>query len=664
MSWKAKGAVGLLLSLSVAGCGKANKPALNLPDGCQPLLGGADCFMPYPSDFFRVPDAAQATGFRIETRGPARLTATNGGNADVNTQAPIDGFSRVPTLVTSFLTPVSDQGFVRLAEDPAKSTVTSSNTLILDAETGEKIPHFVDLDPRATDLSRQAISLHPVVGLKAQTRYLVAVQHVQRSDGSGPVDAPEGFRRLRDREAAGDAVLEPISQHFEESIFPALAAAGLTRSELQLAWEFTTGSDEAARKDMLAVRQLTLAWLATHTPAVTVTRVEEATRDLVWRRVEGTVEAPLFLESAEPGAKLLRDSAGVVRQGGTTVFPFVAEIPNSIRDQFGPGLALSYGHGFFGNLGELDGEGSRSLAQKLGAVVLGTEWWGMHRSDVGKIADALSGKPSRTFEFTDRVHQAMANWLVLTRAMQGPMREQPAFLRPATPGTPGYHLDGSGQSNAGQPVYAAGAPSFIGISQGHILGGVMTALNPDFSRIVLHVGGAGFTQMMMRAVPFNGYLSLLELSIHDPLEQQKYIATLQRPFDRIDPATYAELLLKSPLAGTAPDRRLLMQMGLGDSEVPNLGTFLHARLIGLPVLTPSPVVPFGLEPVAAPRSGSALAIYDFGIDTAAHYRNANPPEDSPVHDRLRLTEPAQKQMGTFFKTGVVTNPCEGLCAKL
>ncbi|MHB8878707.1 MAG: hypothetical protein ACYC8T_33830, partial [Myxococcaceae bacterium] len=510
----------------LAGCPEGKKP-LTLPEGCQPLLDGYDCFLPYPSDFFRVEDATQPSGHRIETRGAAKLLSTAGKNADVNTGRPVDGYSKLPTLVTAFPAAVSPEGFPRLADPPEASAAASSNSVLVEAEGGRFIPHFADFDPRAVDLTRQAISLHPLLGLKARTRYVVGIHGAKLADGGAPVPAPEGFKRLRDREGGGDPSLEPLKKRFDEGIFPVLEAAGVARKDLQLAWEFTTGSDELATADMLRVRELTLAWLATHQPSVTVTRVDDNPDADIWRRVTGTVTMPLFLETPDPGAKLARDAEGKVRQNGESTFPFEAQVPVSVRDGFEPGRPLTYGHGFFGGTSETRGGSARRIADRMNAVMFATDWWGMALADVGKVADALTGNPARIFDFTDRVPQGMANWMVLTAAMQKGMRDDPAFKRPAS--GPGTSVNGTGQSNAGQVLYGPGAANYIGISQGTILGGVMVALNPDISRAVLQVGGCGFTEMMMRAVPFDGYLSLMEITIKDPLEQQKYIASLQRP---------------------------------------------------------------------------------------------------------------------------------------
>ena len=80
-----------------------------------------------------------------------------------------------------------------------------------------------------------------------------------------------------------------------------------------------------------------------------------------------------------------------------------------------------------------------------------------------------------------------------------------------------------------------------------------------------------------------------------------------------------------------------MQNGLGDSEVPNLGTFLEARLMGISELTPAPTPVFDVPTVAAPVTGSAFALYDFGINLQTQYGQAEPlTVNNPVHNSVRV----------------------------
>jgi hypothetical protein len=635
----------LLCAAVLAACTPAREklPPLALPEGCQPLLGGSDCFGPFPSDFFRTEDASLPSGHRLQLTRVARIRSDSG-LADPLSWRPVDGASLAPTLVTSFPGGLLPNGFPAALGESADSVADGAQTLWVEAGTGRKIHHFVDLDPRAKTPERQALVFHVREGLEENTRYVVAIRRA-RAPGGGLAPAPEGFRRIRDGEAAGDPQLEPLAQRFEREIFPVLAAAGWTRSEVQLAWDFTTGTRENVTRDMLRVRALTLEWLGSHVPSVSVDSVTENADAKLWRTVKGTVEAPLFLEQDAPGANLYRGPDGQVAQNGTTQFKFIAQVPVSVRDGAGEANPLLYGHGFFGSEDEVTYSPAVTLANRLGVVTFGIRWVGMAGEDAPIVGGNILGDPTATLQFTERVHQAMANWMVMSRAVEGPLRAQAAFARPG-----------------GAPVYAADASRYLGCSQGHILGGVMNALNPSMRRVILNVGGASFSTMMMRARPFNGFLLLIEGSIRDPLDQQKFIATLQASFDRVDPASYAPWLVSHPLEGSPADRRVLMQVGLGDTSVPNVGSFLHAQLAGLTQLLPAPARAPLLPASDGPLSGSALALYDFGVDLAAVYGKAEPaPVETDAHEGLRRKEAAMAQMDLFLREGTIRNFCDGAC---
>lgn len=630
----------VLAALAAAGCSD-NDHYLDLPEGCQPLLAGAQCTAPYPSDFYRVADSTTATGFRIAPEGAARMVTVQGNSADIHGVARDDGYSAIPSIVAMLPDDVSSDGLTAVAS-PEDSLADDSRTIIVAAD-GTKIPHFVDVDPLANQADHKAIVIHPVVGLSYRTRYVVALRHVART-GGGDAAPAEGFRLLRDAEGVGDPELRPLRAHYDSDIFPVLEKAGWHRGDIQLAWDFTVGSQEQVESDMLRVRALTLAWLETHQPTVTVDSVEEDPETNVWRKIRGTVTGPLFLESDEPGAELERDRSGQVIQNGTAQFKFLVQIPASVRDQTGPGRALAYGHGFFGNTNEIEGGSARTISDTLHAVMFGIWWVGMSSDDIASVVTDLSGNPARTLRFGDRVHQAMANWIVMAAAIRGPLTEQDALKR-----------------DSGDLVYAPDPVDYLGISQGGILGGTMTALNPLIDRVVLQVGGAGFTHMMFRARPFSSFLLVLNPAFDDRVDEQVFAASMQRQFDRFDPGTYAHYLVKEPLEGTPADRRLLYQMGLGDVSVPNLGTFLEANLAGLPVTQPSPAAPYGLDTVTPPTGAPALTIYDFGIDLSVYDQAVPSDEDNPVHESVRLEPSALDQLDQFYETGQIVHPCDGPC---
>jgi hypothetical protein len=653
-----------------AGCSDDNGGAapdtssgpLVIEEGCQPLLARTKvdeasrgtCLLPYPSDFYR-----ETTGGtpRIVLHGAAKPQRVTGGNADLHDVVAMDGASLIPSIVATLPSRVVHDGLPGVLDDPTKSATASSATVIIDAETGAFVPHYTDKIDRGVDDEHEPIVLRTFSPLSPKRRYIVALKGVrlapaegEAADSSKVAPPPEGFRRLRDGAVAADPALGAIKDRFDREVFGPLERAGVARKDLQLAWDFTTGSEEQPRADMLRVRDLALAWLGANTPQVTITESKPGS-DRIWRTVTGTITGPLFLDQPGPAGRLFRGADGLVTQNGTTTFDFTINVPNSVRDRFEPGRALAYGHGFFGGRTELEGNGAKTIAEQLGAVELGIDWWGMSREDVGRVSTTLGDDPPHGADFTERVHQAMANWIIATAAFRGPLAQAPELMRPAEGA--GVVMGPGGTSNAGQLVYDPSFVGYFGASQGHILGGTLAALDPDFTRAVLNVGGGGFSHMMPRSSNFGPFSIVLDVTFKDALMVQAYIAMFQRALDRIDPVTYA------PLVGT-PERRVLLQIGLGDAQVPNAGSFLHARALGVKQTMPAPQNVFGLEPATDPTA-SALTLFDFGIDTSA-YATPSPLPENAVHEGVRVNAKALRQMAEFLRPGgTIVHPCDGPC---
>jgi hypothetical protein len=625
--------------------------------GCQPLAPDVSCTLPYPSDFFLVPDPTLPSGKKVALSGAAKPVTPDGKDLDFTAAWVADGASRQPTIVAVVPGEIVGDGLPNVMDDPTRSMdPASSPTLLVRADTGEMIPHYVDLDQRPTDPAKVAIAIRPFVQLAPRTRYIVALRGVKTASGVAP--PAEGFRRLRDKQTSLDPALAAIAMRWESDVFAPLEKKGIGRKDLQLAWDFTTGSVERPTHDMLRLRDLTLAWLKTHTPEVTVTsNMPDAGTGEYWRVVRGTIKGPLFLDKAGVGGRLLRDAQGEVAQNGETTFPFVALVPTTVRDQWEPGRALGFGHGFFGSMEETDGMPARKLLSTLHAVTFAIDWWGMSAADRDQVIDDITMRPAHTADFTERTHQAMANWMVMTAAIRGPMQQMDDLKRPMS--GPGTSTNGQGMSNAGALLYDPAHVYYFGASNGHILGGVMNALNPDVERAVLNVGGAGWTHMMPRARPFLSFQFLLLATLRDALLMQTAIALIAAQLDRTDPATYAEWLIGSKLPGN-PDRKILMQTGLGDAEVPNPGSFFHARALGLSQVGPTPLTVFGVPTADASTLTSALTLFDFGVDTSG-YRLPAPLPENRVHNALRTDPQAMAQMDAFLQPdGKIIQPCNGM----
>ena len=655
----------VLGTASASGCSEdaaSDEAPLAIEDGCQPLLARTTvdtasrgtCLLPYPSDFYR--DGSDGTT-RIRTKGAAKPRRATGELADIHDVVAMDGFSLIPTIVATLPSILSPDGLPSLVDDPARSASAASATVVVDAETGAFVPHYVDHVDRGVDETHRPIVLRPFAPLAAKRRYIVALKGIRLAAADGaPSDPaklappPEGFRRIRDGSASLDASLVAVKERFDREVFAPLERAGIARRDLQLAWDFTTGSEEQPRADLLRVRELTLAWLTTNTPEITITEAK-AGSERIWRTINGTITGPLFLDQAGVGGRLFRGPDGQVAQNGTTTFPFTVNVPNAVRDRFEPGRALAVGHGFFGGRTELDGNGAKTIAEHLAAVEFGLDWWGMSKEDIGRATLTLGEDPAHGTDFAERVHQAMANWLVTTSAIRGPLTKVPELMRPAE--GPGVVIGAGGASNAGQPVYDPSFVGYFGASQGHILGGTLAALNPDFSRVVLNVGGGGFTHMMPRSSNFGPFSLVLDVTFEDALIVQAYIAMFQRAIDRIDPVTYAPLVVTD-------ERRVLVQTGLGDAQVPNAGSFLHARALRVKQTIPAPASVFGLEPTNDPNA-SALTLFDFGIDTSGSAKPF-PLDQNGVHEGVRVNPAALREMDEFLRPGgTIVHPCDGPC---
>ena len=79
--------------------------------------------------------------------------------------------------------------------------------------------------------------IHPAENLADGHRYIVALRHLVGDDGKA-IPAPSAFAAYRD----GTAPATDSRRAHMENLFATLAKAGVARSNLYLAWDFTTAS--------------------------------------------------------------------------------------------------------------------------------------------------------------------------------------------------------------------------------------------------------------------------------------------------------------------------------------------------------------------------------------------------------------------------------------
>ncbi len=605
--------------------------------GCNPLAQEYDCLLPFPSDAFR---------------GPAGVAIPDVATPHDKTGAPVlafeartaDGFSVSPSILFTFGDGLDPESLVSQS-DAASSILASSPTLLLDTETGAAVPHFSEVYLGGGP-ELQIGAIRPLVRLTEGRRYVVAVQNLRHVDGTD-VTPPAAFQALRN--ATPYAEIEDLRTRFDAEIFDLLETFGVARADLDLAWDFTTRTRDDLMGDMLSVRNGTLTWLETNTPTVTITRTVEGTdlgvnlQENTARHVEGTFTAPLWTETNAAGA-VLRGPQGAREIVGTIEVPFTVTIPKSIGESpMQRGSFIQYGHGFFGSRDEVISLVQSKFGNDFGYVMGAVEWSGMTRADRDWVVTGIAEGPEAAFGFVQRVHQGMANQLVFTEVVRGVLAAEPAM-----------EVGGSRRL-----AYRPDEVYFLGISQGHILGGTLFALSPSIERAVLNVGGASFGLILTRSYAFLLYERLLA-QWFEPLELLKFEAVAPQVLDVIDPIAYAPLVLSEPLPGAVP-KQILLQAGMGDAAVPNVATELHARALGIDLITPTNASVSFLNESAAPAA-SGITFLDFGIDplTARPWKPVT--ADTTAHDNVRSHEGVRQQMSLFLRPGgQIEDTCSGPC---
>jgi hypothetical protein len=586
---------------------------------------GTPCLLPFPNDYYTVRDSSTATGRRVNLKTAAMPANTTGVHINAAPYNASDGFSpgqmivvRVPgldskaALQRTGAVPINHIGRYREPNQPI---------VVIDAETGERWPIGAEIDSNSTSPAGTALLIHAAKNFAEGHRYIVALRNLKTAGGS-PIEAPEGFRYYRDKLKSDEPLLKRRRQQFNH-LFGTLKKAGIERSSLYLAWDFTVASDLNIAGRALHMRDdafgelgdSNLANLVVEgaSPQFQVTQVENFTpaqNPRLARRVKGTIAVPCYLEpSCAPGGTFELDSGGLPARNGTWQANFECVIPRAAVDGAPPpARPIVYGHGLFGGAGEVNSGLLLELADDHGFVICATDEIGMSASDVLPVAVPITGDVSNFPKLADRLQQGLLNELYLGRTMIHPsgLSSHPAFHVNGTLATP--------------PVIDRTRLYYNGNSQGGIMGGALTALSPDFTQAALGVAAMRYSLLLPRAKPFDPFAQLLYPNYPEELERPLIISLIQILWDRGDPNGYAHRMTTDPLPDTPP-HRVLINVALGDHQVTNFASDVEARTIGanahVPVLDPGrwPDVDvlWGVPPITSyPFTGSAIFYWDTG----------------------------------------------------
>src|SRR5262249_52112660 len=155
----------------------------------------------------------------------------------------------------------------------------------------------------------------------------------------------------------GQLPVEARRAHME-SLFDALAGFGVGRSDLYLAWDFTTQSSETTSEKLLHMRDDAVTVLGGVAPEFTVDHVDEPLNANIFRRTDGPFQVPLYMPNGgPPGSELRLGPDGLPQNQGDffpatsrCIIPYAA--PTGGAAPAVPARIALYGHGLLGSAEE------------------------------------------------------------------------------------------------------------------------------------------------------------------------------------------------------------------------------------------------------------------------------------------------------------------------
>ncbi|MEO8603197.1 MAG: hypothetical protein ABI629_11530 [bacterium] len=617
-------------------------------------LDTSECLFPFPSDYLTKTDVTTDTGKRVHfatATMPVNASAVPIVAADYNLN---DGFSPGATILLRIPGVDLAQTGAAPITDIERSLDAGAPVVLVNASTLAHQLMFVEQDANAAPAT-QATIIHPAINLDLGERYIVALRQIK--DAGGGVIAPSAtFLAYRDNTPTGDPVLEARRAHMEE-LFTTLAAAGVPRNDLYLAWDFTVASQRNLSERMLFVRDDAFSRLGTSAPAFTVDTVLDEVDAKIFRRVTGTFQVDRYVDNTVPPARFVLDANGIpVHQATTQPASFICNIPRAAMANIAaaavPARAAIYGHGLLGSNTEVSSGNVESMADEHNFVFCATKWIGMSNDDVGQAIATLQDL-GKFPTLTDRLQQSMLNQLFLARLMIH---------------ANGFTADAAFKDSFGAPVIDTSAVFYDGNSQGGIFGGMVMIIAQDITRGALGVPGMNYALLLTRSTDFAGYAGFLNPAYTNQLQRPLVLGLIQMLWDRSDPSGLASHMTTDPLPNTPP-HEVLLHLAFGDHQVSNVATEIEARTIGASIHTPA-IAParhtdvnpyFGIPAIPSyPFNGSALVVWDSGA-AAPPTSNVAPSMGADPHSDPRNSVNARLQKSEFLKIGgAVVDVCSGL----
>ncbi len=615
---------------------------------CQPF-SSTPCLLPFPNNLFTVKDPSSATGLRVHLPQNAMPTNTQNSQISVSEYNRNDGFSpgsdiivKVPGLDNP--TAFNNTNPVQL-DDMSKAFKTTAPIVVIDAATHQRHLIWAELDSNAGSAANTTLLIHPGKNFVEGHRYIVALRNLKNAAGN-TLQAPSWFAKLRDNKAL------PASEQSQkpryDAMFKALKQAGINRSNLYEAWNFTVMSGKSLSGRMLKIRDNAFSQLgdnnladntaAGSAPPFSVTGNTPNPAPGIMSEVTGTYTVPCYLNDTgcSPTPTSSTDGGGfhysangpnalpTQKPGNTATAQFDCIIPTSAATT--PARASLYGHGLLGSASEVHAGNVEAMASEHNMMFCATDWWGLAGGDVPYDIAALQDL-NKFPDVVDRLQQGVLNTLYLSRLMRT---------------SDGFASDPAFQTGGNVPLFDTSRGYYDGNSQGGIMGGMTTAVAPDFSRAALGVPGMNYGGVLLqRSTDFTLYAIVPVRAARrvadtpTPRIHPLILDLMQQLWDRGEADGYAQHMTSKPLPDTH-QHKVLMQGAYGDFQVSQYAATVEARTIGAKYHAPALDQParsqdanlfYGLSPIPSyPYNGSAYVIWDSGPGVvgiaAAHQHRA------------------------------------------
>jgi hypothetical protein len=675
-------AITAAISAALVGAGPAAAAAAD----CQPFAN-TPCLLPFPSNLFTKHDKSSVTGLRVHLPVGAMPVNSKGSRVGVASYDRNDGFSPGSAIIVHVRGLDNAKAFSRAGaarlRDMGRSLRKRQPIVLIDEQTVKRQLIWSELDANQSAAADINLLIHPGKNLLEGHTYVVALRNL-RTSGGKLIKAPSWFERLRDgrKLARGERSQRGRYAH----IFAALKRAGIARSNLYEAWDFTVASRQNLTSRMLAIRNHAFAQLGDknladvqvqgNAPSYAVTSITAPTTQI--KEVQGTFQVPCYLTTCGLAATTgfhysssQPDATPTQTPGNTATALFDCIVPSTATAATPARISL-YGHGLLGSRTEVHAGNVEDMAVEHNMVFCATDWWGLAEQDTAYDITALqdlNNFPS----VVDRLQQGVLNTLFLGRLMLNPkgFASNPAFRTAPRP-LPVQIVPG--QISA--PLIDTSHLYYDGNSQGGIMGGMTTAVAPDFQRAVLGVSGMNYGNLLVqRSTDFAPFGQLLFGSYKDKSLDPVILDLMQQLWDRGDPDGYAQQMTSHPLPDT-PSHTVLMQIAYGDHQVSMYSAATEARTIGASAHEPALDLStnrgrdrnlfFGIPKIGHyPFGGSAIVIWDSGPGRVQPPPLANlAPQDTATnndpHEDVRSTKAARTQKSDFLApSGSVMDVCRG-----